>query len=653
MLLSILLLPWRAQGREAIYVWPCHFAEDHFNRDLAAESWLLLTDVAVAHGFPRQVFFGALAVGRLAAGLGEAWRAELASDPLLSFGYHGEEAHGPHPVLVGSFGREQVCADLLAGLEWLPGVWAAERRYTHMLDPLSGELIEWAVGGAPFVALLTGRRLQAVTAHGLQAANGAFAFAQMDALAEDGVFLELLPQTILRAGRGDLLKLRDELFPEELFWFMGRLTVAPDEAHAGLAQLDQLDRSRPHLVVWPTWDWSFYAQRDPWRWAYASPEWGCFPPSEAAARLPADQTLAPEERRELVAGYDRALSMLGAERFAEDPQLAVVLAEDIPQLVEPAAVGALSFVALAKLAERVAALEGWRREDGQWYPPMWLSVEPHGRRPISLAEVFSLFRTALAAYAEQGHLPAVILPRAPLGPINLAPPAEGGGIADVALESVLRAARELGELDAVPPYIWVAGAPLNCGEFLLLMGRAVQELLSGRPSPTLTIPPVAGVPWEALRLMQGVAPSQPEPLWHTACQLWTCKRVVWKPLGERAGAPPEILGTGIITRGLGLPYGHILALAWVRSPSGSRITSVTVASDAPEWRAELRDDGLGADQKAGDGLFTFRGPGPPAPPGARLRCRFSARDAHGLEAEATPDLQVAKHRVWRWRPPEK
>ncbi len=163
----------------------------------------------------------------------------------FAIGYHGEEAHGPYPVVVsvdslssrnkrGGMGEQEMTKQ---GWTFDEAVNAIQYRYCHgfedcqfdsngyLLRSSGGETDDGVAGGIRLVRSYFGREVEVLPGHAIYQPAAAFAFANES----DYVFLQgagaFAPHFLKNTGNAELQSRTKAFLGEDtqLFWFMGRL----------------------------------------------------------------------------------------------------------------------------------------------------------------------------------------------------------------------------------------------------------------------------------------------------------------------------------------------------------------------------------------------------------------------------------------------
>lgn len=420
---------------------------------------------------------------------------------VIEIGYDGTDeptfVTRPRPNFRGAATAEQ---------RWLARMQALQWFLTEWKDPLSGEPDPARAGGLRKVIEVFGpvSFARGVTFEPWSSAEAVHAMAALGARPVLGGFLDpsAYPARNFSGYRGAAPMLSAGLAPDarsapEVFWLDttvhlsdygvpgGRVFNAHEGPEALEKRLAALDRSRPHVVQVRLGHPAIFAKpgfgarnaQTPLEYAYDNPRAPNVPPS--ALQSPEDRAAA-EAREEAVLDWliDRFLAANPGSRFVS-----------VGALAREAEAGVASPVRPGELREAATVLRDRTVAAGGELPPFVVA----GERYFSLADLFGLLATALAAPAGQpadAALPVIPL----LGPIDLVE-AEPVKDARVAREAVRRACTALqptfapGEWTAiprrvVPSRVTVDGVSLTAGQFLLVMADAY---LAGSAQATVDV----------------------------------------------------------------------------------------------------------------------------------------------------------------------
>ncbi len=425
----------------------------------------------------------------------------------MGLGYHGEESHGPYPVIADYlYPGAPRDASFITGLTWDEAVRAIEERYTHAIEHgpfdlathqidvyVRGQSDLSRIGGLALVQQAFGREVDIMTTHSIEAAPAGHAFARMSRsqVVEStppvaGHYFHIIRQPHLEKPA---MALGGE--NARLFWYMNKLNTkaySEDEAMVFVgttsaqakARLAALDRRYLHLVP-----------------IYMLPGPG-----------------ASKDHFEEVIRY------LATEFVPADDHSRFVTPQDMLALVESQNERPLAAGTLREMAD-------YLRDHWQGRPPDWVRV---GGGDFSLANAFEGLAVALAAYRAQGRLPEAVTNTGLLGPIGETK--ENTRVSPGSLPvSDLLAAAEQAAMQArtadpprVPMTVAVGGRPLNAAEFLLAMARAYQTLAAGQEAEVVPAEPAEITPPYANILQTIFHPPDERPLWYSKLQLWTVKQ---------------------------------------------------------------------------------------------------------------------------------
>ena len=392
----------------------------------------------------------------------------LTDNPMLEFGYHGEDTHGPYPVpvaLLGDLASAQA-QSFTYGDDWDTAFaetvsFASSYQSYEFLDPgapireldrwAGGELDTGLPGGLDLVSTVLGEPPVVATFHGMLSPPVQTAFTSVHGV-------QVLQATPPVSAHGFSQDVPDEVVEAalslggdgDLFWYMGHLhTIEREDAelpHSSLTDLqralDELDRSRPRLV------------------AYL-----CI--------------IEPGQ----VAALEEQLTWLRDEFIAANPGSGFVRSAELAGLVttEPA-----STVSRSDLLAMAAALDA---EFADQRLPRWLETDGH---PYSLAEAFDAFAHALSQWSSSGEIPTTVDLHGIIGPIGESNDASLGVARDLAIDDLAGGASDAVasfSADAsparparVPWQITLDGQDSNPGQLLVGMARALLAIDGAMPT---------------------------------------------------------------------------------------------------------------------------------------------------------------------------
>ena len=424
----------------------------------------------------------------------------------VCLGYHGEETHGPYPVIVDYLYHGVTSQDnLVYGLPWKKAVQVIEERYTHaiehgLVDKIThtfdirkgGSSDLSRIGGIALVQQVFGRQVDIITTHDLEAAPAGDAFARMSSCQVVEASPPLTAHYLTIVGHPELegpamaLGGSDAVF----LWYMNKLHTKEyleDEIMVFLntsfeqarQNLLALGRQRPHLV-------SVLMLNGP------GPGKTDF---EAMIRYVATDFIPSD----------------GCSRF--------VTPRDMLAMVEAQNERPLTQATLKELS--AAIVKRW-----QGRPPDWLQVN---QGDFSLVNAFEGLALALAAYQKTGHLPGEVRNTGLLGPIGEPEEAKPGPTGSLhPVDFLKEIGRVVENIYAVEPprlplSVSVAGHPLNTAQLLLVMARIYLALAEGQILTDIVVEPAEITPPYA-DIMQAIFhPEDIRPLWYSKLQLWTAK----------------------------------------------------------------------------------------------------------------------------------
>ncbi len=444
---------------------------------------------------------------------------DLAAHPYLSFGYHGEETHGPYPIPTDLLGgvRRSPPLDLTHGKTWDDAFAAVAdfarfaRSYRLTPEIATGAMrLDRRFGGEIDPGRAGGVRLveDTLARHGASLTIATYAGTQGAPV--QAAFQSVVPVPVVQAGvpvAAHALRappaLQERIFAlggtGDVFSYMGTLNTkkGPDaELSTRLAWsearavLQSLDRTRSRFLHYGL---------------IATPD-------------------------SVTGGIDRSALREHLERLRDDlvsrgPGWAFVTPGELTRLARTTDLSAVTGDPLDTMAVELT------RTGERGSLPDWLAI-PGGA--CSLADAFELLAGALAARHYTGRLPPSVAASGLLGPI--ATPADlprGGGFSTAAGEIVAAAAAALERTRngtpsrprAVPAAVDLAGRAVNPAELLVAMARTWRHFRAGgAPADSIPVsavnplPPYAGV----LAAVFRVDPAS-TPLGYTQLQLWTVK----------------------------------------------------------------------------------------------------------------------------------
>ena len=405
---------------------------------------------------------------------------------------------------------------------WDDRVASVDRLLSAQRDPLTGEDLSTGVGGLMKVSTTIGepRTVAGVGSDGAQLHTlsrydeGALVLGIEDGPSSIGTMVG-------DPNRGTLVAMlsEDPATPYGVYWQGGRLHLAMDEvgtpamiAKDGVAgqtaAFAGLDRRLVNVVPVLVMDRLTYCNasavvlgdqvRSPTEWAYSH---------TGSPQLPVEATYAPAERQSYYDATCTTLEWLAAE-VLPDAGGRFVSPSDIGAMVDPGRGITVSAAELATAADDLIVRRNVLRF------PDWVGVSWGYCRGdyqyFSLADMYGLLVQALAAYSEEGVLPATLGLENVHGPRGEAPPSQPWN--RILLNSVVNEASR--QLDAMTDAVWrvdplntvpstssPGGEEVNAMEFLLLMAATYMILFEGDASgnPLLNLFPT--VQWPVTRMV--------------------------------------------------------------------------------------------------------------------------------------------------------
>jgi len=449
---------------------------------------------------PATLFFDGILVNEIMREDDSLFR-ELRSQDGLTFGYHGEETHGPYPAPCN---LNQPHLSRTTELSWDEAFDDTYSYATSLLDyrfldadaavrdidrNWGGTLQSDSEGGVSLVEAALGD-ISMATFHGIESPPAQLAHR---AVASVPVMQGTYPLAAHALPRDMDASIPFALGGEhDLLWHTGVLTAKQWEdselPHGNVRELiqslEEMDRSRPRFAQYAI---------------IAEP--GDFSPVE------------------------RDLRYLIEEFLPENPNSRFITPLDLLTLSTSPETGSIS---QARLLELAGELVSNADSDGL---PDYLSA---GGIYYSLSDAFSALGDGLAAYNSDGELPESVRPTELLGPIGDPRdlPAERSG--DVTIADVLAAAGRLAGTYAetsparpshVPYSTALASSDVHSGQMLLLMARTLLALEGGNlPDDTVGFDSVP-IRQEYASILDDLTPLNDgdRTLWYAQLQLWTVK----------------------------------------------------------------------------------------------------------------------------------
>lgn len=424
----------------------------------------------------------------------------------MSLGYHGEETHGPYPVLVDYlYPGLSSDASFITGRSWDEAVRAIEERYSHAIehgpiDPVSHQMDVHLggrsdlsrIGGLALVQQAFGRDVDIITTHSLEAAPAGYAFARLSRSQVVQATPPVAAHYFQIIRQPDLERPAMALAGEDarLFWYMNRLNTkeyGEDEVMVFLGtstaqakeKLVALDRQRVHLVTF--------------------------------VMMPGPGTSK---------GYfEEMIRYLATEFVPADGHSRFVTPRDMLALAE----GQNERPLTARMLQEVA---GYLVERWQGRPPDWVHVS---QGDFSLVNAFEGLGLALAGYRAKDRLPDHVSNTGLLGPIGEPQEVTRAATGSIRLADLLPAAEKtltearVADPPRVPMMVVVGGRSLNAAEFILVMARAYLALATGQAPEAVPAEPAEITPPYADVLQATFHPADERPLWYSKLQLWTVK----------------------------------------------------------------------------------------------------------------------------------
>jgi hypothetical protein len=431
----------------------------------------------------------------------------------ICLGYHGEETHGPYPVIVDYLYHGVTNQDnLVNALTWNEAVQTIEERYSHAIehgpiDPLThtydirqgGYSDLSRIGGIALVQQAFKRPVEIITTHGLEAAPAGYAFSKMSNFKVAEACPPLTAHYFSIIGKPGLEEVamslggRDSIF----LWYMNQLHTKEYREDEIMVFLDtsfekarqnllSLERQRPHLV-------SVLMLNGP---GLSKTNFVDMIRYIATDFIPSD----------------------GVSRF--------VTPRDMLAMVEEQNEQPLTRAVLKELATEIV-------KQRQGRPPDWLQIH-HG--DFSLVNAFEGLALVLASYQKTGHLPEEVHNTDLLGPIGEPEEARPGVAGSIPTSDFLREIVRFSknfytdEPKRVPLSVVVAGHSLNTSELLLLMAHVYLAVSEGQVLTEYPLEPAEVTPPYADIFQTIFHPENIRPLWYSKLQLWTIKPARFRKL---------------------------------------------------------------------------------------------------------------------------
>lgn len=631
---------------EPIYIWPTMQFVDHLNPKYSY--WLFARTLAIweALDIRGQIFLSGEVVRNYESIRGTPLKPDVDT---YEIGYHGEVSVGPYPILIDYYKQPaQKCGTLAMGKDWSTLPPEAITRYTHQLNPLTGKVDLNESGGLELVHSATGKKISAIVSRQWEAAPAGYAFRSLPGVLSNAIEFGPFPSQFAEAGRPEAVETFNWLTGRELVWYMGILNFVPDEQHASVGRLNELYRSRPHLVNLNLTDHAIYAKGDVFNWAYNNANWGCEPPDLTQAMLPTLALKSGEEIQKYLFNYTVSTIKMVNSFLAKNPRCRLVTATDILDLVVNDYGKPVPQKKVEQIADMLAILRRW--EAPRYYgpgirrPPSYLTDDESIY--YSMAEAFSLLVETMAHYYEHGCFPASVANPFRYGPLEIDYPTGPSGLEGKAVTgtALLKAAREVkAQLGAyLPAYIEVGTYRLNLAEFTYLLAVEYTIIRDTGLTKGLKIRDIYPLSYDYVLLRQIFTPPEPLPLLLSGLQLWTYKPARWHDLEANSPTEPQILMAGYADSNITTHGGGTLNFkAWLHDPDGSHVRNILVSEGLNPTPLLLEDNGRNGDEFPNDGIYTLQMEIPPGTPAGHYLLNLFAIDHGGYTSDVWPYFNIA------------
>ncbi len=497
--------------------------DDHVNDGLSSEryDWLLSLMEHLRRDFPDvdptvNVLFNGVGQREMGPGLASTlsnMSHAIDDEGWIDLGYtaYHEPTYSTSPLYDPSYPT----------WDWKERVTAIDGLLARPRDPLTGAVLPTGKGGLVMYMSTLGEPSTVAGVGG----DGSQLHA-LDRFDDRGIVLGIhdVPEDLgamvgdTEAGTVVAMLSEDPASPYGVYWQGSRLHLAMDEvwsgalvaregASAGQGPLEDLDRRRVNVVPVLVMDRSTYCNgstvvsgdqvRSPTEWAYSHP---------GSPRLPAEATYSPEERQ---ARYDATCATLEwlAGEFLPSAGGTFLSPRDVEAMVDPGTGITVSSAELATAADDLIVRRNALRFPG-WVGISWGYCRGDYQY-FSLADMYGLLVQALAAYGEDGELPASLEMVDVLGPRAEASPSQpwnrvqlGSVVAEAGrqLEAITDDVWRVDPRAAVPVTSSPGGVEVNAMEFLLLMAGAYLAIYEegGQENPLLNLLP--STMWPVTRL---------------------------------------------------------------------------------------------------------------------------------------------------------
>ncbi len=430
-----------------------------------------------------------------------------------AIGYHGEEAHGPYPVLMDYLYEGVRKEDnLLYDLKWEDAVTATINRYSHeityspppngsgQIDLRSGGVTNpEKIGGIRLVQEAFSRPVDILTSHAIEAAPAGMAFAQMTSCRINQAAPPLVSHYLRIVGKQDL---EDEVMKlcgadTGFFWYMNGLhmkefknddlsSVVPYSLESLQTIFDNLSSDRPHLI---------------------------------------SMVMVMDQEKKLD-HLENLIGLLSSEFCAKDPAVRFVTAADLPALFEPQNSRVLTPMVVREIAAYL--LQNWDDR-----PPDWIHLPD---ADFSLANAFEVLAEALWFHHVNGNLPQSTVNSELLGPIGEIQTHWQKGARVISSRKLIEQLPFISqhikesEYKQLPSEWAFAEVTLNAAELLYGMAFTFVNLSQMDGDRNIEIPNSKITPPYADILEKVFEPVCPNPLGYSKLQLWTVKPAKMVPL---------------------------------------------------------------------------------------------------------------------------
>ncbi len=601
-----------APGSQPVYIWISGEFNHHLMFDYSLAASQAVLEIWDQTGIKGQFFSDGLWAEALQNSIIEGWgRWDLNYTDNIRLGYLGEASHGPYPVIADYYSTSaKECGTVTLGLQYDQAYQRVQERYSHHIDPLSGHSDYSRYGGAVLLGDLFGKEITSVRSCSIEAAFAGLGIRSLPTVDPDAVEFGHNQGYFARYAKEDIFSFFAMLTGSSgLFWYMDLLHFYPDAKHSCIGVIEALDRDVGHLVNHRVIDHNIYLNIDPWDWSYNNHQWGCRPPDINYTHLEHPFVKTKRDMLQYIEGYRSSLVDLINNFLAGNRNCRLVTAKDLYTIVKDTRNQVISQDQVVRIAAYLSLQASYMNPAygyGTYRPPSYVDIGK--QRYFSLAEAFWLLGESLRYYTQYNHLPAEVLCKPLLGPIETGYPGLPSSHCETFSGSaLLSTVRDIfnENLTIVPGVIECATATLNPAEFLYLMAQQYMYIYFLGISHSVACMPIYACPVGQPILYALFEPSEPYPLFDSVLQLWTLKPAVLIRT-QRSNAPPMILSAGYDDTYLDQNGGlfRMVARAWDYDGYAD-INQVMLYYQGQKTGLYLRDDGTNGDATEDDGIFTL------------------------------------------------